>query len=289
MLAEGEGRADVFLLAPSVDTKDEDNMSLSDEDNIRRFKGALEMQRGIYEEGNRLFAPFYRQASMRSQSEGPDDERRPSMLAYSDVSAAFRYYLDNYNEGRPIILAGFSQGSQMCCRILTEYFGDSRLYDRLIATYSIGWPCTRDMVSKYPQIVPAQGEDDTGVLIAFDCESADLEESYLDSKGRWSHSINPLNWRTDGTVAGRDLNKGCRIMRSNGEVKAEIPNFCGCYIEPERGVLKVIGPDPKDYKPLIPELPYGGYHVYDFEFFYYNLKENVKRRSDSYFSKIQRI
>ena len=45
----GEDRdADLFLVCPTVDMKDEFNMSLDDEDTKTRFVGALNMQRGIY-------------------------------------------------------------------------------------------------------------------------------------------------------------------------------------------------------------------------------------------------
>ncbi len=39
---------------------------------------------------------------------------------------------------RPIVLAGFSQGADMCYRLLEEYFGNEELYSRLIAVYAIG-------------------------------------------------------------------------------------------------------------------------------------------------------
>ena len=45
-------------------------------------------------------------------------------VAYADVKRAFDYYLENYNNGRPIIIAGHSQGSGHGMRILKEYFDD---------------------------------------------------------------------------------------------------------------------------------------------------------------------
>jgi hypothetical protein len=37
------------------------------------------------------------------------------------VKDAFEYYLKNYNNGRPIIIAGHSQGSGHGARILKDY------------------------------------------------------------------------------------------------------------------------------------------------------------------------
>ena len=114
-------------------------------------------------------------------------------IAYSDVSAAFSYYLENENDGRPIVLAGFSQGADMCYRLMAEYFDDDELSSRLVAVYAIGWPCTKELVEKYPQIKPATSADDLGVVISFDCESPDLTDTFITPAGTKACTINPLN------------------------------------------------------------------------------------------------
>ena len=49
--ALGEGKdVDLFLICPTVDTKDEYNMSMDDEEVKKSFFGALNMERGIYED-----------------------------------------------------------------------------------------------------------------------------------------------------------------------------------------------------------------------------------------------
>lgn len=220
-LGLGEDRpVDVFLLAPTVDTRDEDNMSLSDAETMAQFRGSLEMQRGLYEDCCRLYSPYYRQSAIGVFTSDWEKRRRCISVAYGDVSAAFRYYLDNLNGGRPIILAGFSQGAHMCLRLVEEYFGDEPLRSRLVAVYAFGWPYWKEYEGTRYQVPPAKGETDTGVVIGFDCEDPSVEETIFNPKGRWSHSINPLNWRTDGTAADRSLNKGACILRPTGEVKA---------------------------------------------------------------------
>lgn len=286
ILGEGEDKpVDVFLLAPTVDTRDEENMSLQDEETMERFRGALTMQRGIYEDRCRIFSPYYQQSALKVFTSDNEYRRRCIERAYADVSASFRYYLDNLDEDRPIILAGFSQGAHMCFRLIEEYFRDEGLRGRLVAVYGLGWPYRKEYRdTRYP-VPPASGEDDTCVIISFDCEAPEVEETIFNPIGKSSYSINPLNWRTDATPAGPELNLGARIMRSNGEIKAEIPNFCGCYIDVDRGALKVPGVDTRKYKPIVPFLPEGGFHLYDYEFFYHNLRENVSKRVDSYLSK----
>ncbi len=274
--------ADLFLICPTVDTKSEGLMSLSNEKTRASFLGALNMERGIYEDSARMFAPYYRQAAMPVYS--MEEEERDGWLdqAYSDVSNAFAWYLENENDGRPIILAGFSQGADMCYRLLEEFFGDEELYDQLVAVYALGWPMTEEMTETYPQILPAQGEDDTGVVISFDCEAPEVTESFINPAGVKALSINPLSWKTDGEKADKSLNLGACFTDYDGNITSETAGLCGCYIDPDRGTLKVTDVTPEEYPALLKILPEGGYHIYDYQFFFRNLQENVKTRLDAY-------
>lgn len=282
-LGIGEGKdADVFLICPTVDTKDEWNMSLSDEETKTAFLGALNMERGIYEDCARLYAPYYRQAAMKVYELEGSEREAYLKTAYSDVSAAFSYYLENYNGGRPIILAGFSQGADMCYRLMKEFFADKELADRLVAVYAVGWALTEDMTAEYPQLKAATGETDTGVIISFECEAEFVEDTFIIPKGTKALSINPLNWRTDGTLAAKEENLGACFTDYDGSVVKEVTALCGCYIDADRGVLKVTDILSSDYPPVVPGLPDGAYHVYDYQFFCRNLQENVKARSNGY-------
>ena len=274
--------ADLFIICPTVDTKDEYNMSMDDETTKENFIGALNMERGIYEGSTRMFAPFYRQASLKVYGLGASEWEPYLATAYEDVSDAFSYYLENENNGRPIILAGFSQGADMCYRLLEEYFDDSSLADRLVAVYALGWPCTRELVEKYPQIKPATGATDTGVVISFDCEDPEVVETFITPAGTKSYTINPLNWKTDSTPASKEENIGACFTDYSGQITKAQRNLCGCYIDEDRGIVKVTDIDPSDYPPVIPNLPDGAYHIYDYQFFYRNLQQNVQDRINAY-------
>ena len=278
--------ADLFLICPTVDMNDEFNMSMDDEDTKASFLGALNMERGIYEESTRMYAPYYRQAAMKVYSLDREEWEPYMELAYSDVSAAFAWYLEHENEGRPIVLAGFSQGADMCYRLLEEYFGDEELYDQLVAVYAIGWPCTEELTAQYPQIRPAQGADDFGVVISFDCEAPEVTETFISPAGQRAFGINPLNWRTDETAADKSENLGACFTDYNGEIRSEQESLCGCYIDAERGAVKVTDVDPAEYAPIVPGLPDGAYHVYDYQFFFRNLQQNVAERLASYMARV---
>ena len=277
-----EKDADLFLICPTVDMQNEYNMSMDDKETKASFLGALNMERGIYEDTARLYAPYYRQAAMKVYSMEPYEREPWLALAYEDISAAFDWYLAHENAGRPIVLAGFSQGADMCYRLLEEYFGDEALYRQLIAVYAIGWPCTEEMTAQYPQIVSATGEYDLGVVVSFDCEAPEVTQTLITPAETRALTINPLNWKTDGTPADRSENLGACFTNYSGEIVREEAGLCGCYIDERRGVVKVPDVDPADYPPIVPGLPEGAYHIYDYQFFFRNLQKNVADRTERF-------
>ena len=273
---------DLFLICPTVDKRDEYQMSLDDTLSKNRFLGSLNMQRGLYEEQTRMYAPYYRQAALKIYRLPPDARETYLEYAYKDISAAFSWYLTHENQGRPFILAGFSQGADMCFRLLKEYFDDPKVSDLLVACYAIGWSCPKEMADKYPQIKPAESADDIGTLISFDCEAPEVQETMINPTGQKACCINPLNWRTDGIPARKNENLGACFTSRSGEIQREQSSLCGCYIDEARGVLKVTDINPAEYPPLMDVLPQGAYHVYDYKFFYRNLQQNIRNRIEKY-------
>ncbi len=283
--SEGEGKeADLFFIGPTVDTGEAGNMSMENQKRRDAFVSSLNMERGLYEEVTRMYAPFYRQATIGVYSLSAEDREPYLQKAYGDVSAAFAWYLEHENDGRPIILAGFSQGADFCYRLLEEYFYDPKLQSQLVAVYAIGWPCTEEMVESYPQIKPASGATDTGVVVFFECEAEDVDDTVICPAGQKAYGINPLNWRTDETPAEASLNLGACFTDGEGSITSEIPQFCGAYLDTERGALKVPGVSSETYPPALSIFPEGCFHVYDYMFFFRNVQENVKVRLNAYLS-----
>lgn len=139
------------------------------------------------------YSPYYRQVTMETYtSDSLVDTRMP--LAYGDVRRAFTYYLEHYNNGRPFILAGFSQGAMAVVDLLKAI--DDATYGRMVAAYVIGYKVT----DSNAHIRPAQDSADLGVTICYNsvrdnsCAIPFLSDGNL-------MAINPVNWRTDATPA----------------------------------------------------------------------------------------
>ena len=278
-------QADLFLICPTVDMGSNGNYNMSMENTSIKesFVGALNMERGIYEDYATMYAPYYRQMTFPVYSM-TDTEMKPYLdIAYKDVSTAFEYYFENFNNGKPLILAGFSQGSQLLLMLLEEYFDDARYNDKLIAAYCIGWRITENDINNYPHLKMAQGETDTGVIISFNSEAEGVTDSIMVPNGTKTFAINPLNWKTDSTPADKSLNKGACFTKYSGEIKKEVACLTGAYLDETRGTLIAVDIVPSEYSNSL--FPDGVYHLYDYQFFYGNLQENVGVRLQSFLNK----
>lgn len=272
--------ADVFFVCPTVFRGDEThfNMELDDDATKQKFVGAINMERGIYDQDARFFAPYYRMASFSSRQLPHQDREKCLTYAYADVRNAFLYYLKHFNKNRPFVLAGFSQGSRHVLRLLKEFGRDDVVRKQLVAAYCPGWIVTPDDISRYPHLKPAKGEDDTGVIISYNTEAENVTSSVILPADARTLSINPLSWRTDGSIADKTLNKGACFTDYGGAIKREIPSFTGAYIDLPRGALKVTDVNEEDYPSNLAAFPTGVYHIYDYQFFYRNLQDNVAVR-----------
>ncbi len=276
--------ADVFFICPTVYGGDSENcnMALDDEETRQSFLGATNMEKGIYDTDCRFFAPYYRQVGLSVYQMDVQDREQYLEIAYEDVKQAFEYYMENYNDGRPIVLAGFSQGADMCIRLLKDCFADEEVKDLLVACYAIGWSISEEELQENEHLKFAQGETDVGVIVSFNSEAEDVSDSLLIPAGTKTLAINPLNWRTDGTPADKSLNKGACFTDYDGNITSEIPQLTGAYIDDVRGALKVTDVTSEEYPPVLSIFESGVYHLYDYQFFYRNLQENVSARIANY-------
>lgn len=286
----GESKpADLFIVCPTVDlgTDGHTNMSLTDENIKGNFTGALNMQRGIYEKNCRMYAPYYRQATLADYTLPRQDAAAYFDLAYSDVRAAFLYYMHHENNGRPFVLSGFSQGAEMCLRLLKEFGNENFVKNNMVACYAIGWRFTPQEAAEYPYIQPAKGADDLGKVIIFNSEAPEVTSSAIVPEGVKTFAINPLTWNCGTQKAPKTLNAGACFTDYSGAVVREVPQLTGCYIDSERGTLKVTDIDKKEFIPGLPLFSEGVYHIYDYQFFYRNLQQNVNLRIKTFMEERQ--
>ena len=177
-----------------------------------------------YRDAGRVFAPFYRQASLYTSMTNREDARRAQNLAYKDVRKAFEYFLKHSPPERPIILAGHGQGASHAQRLLADYFqGD--LTKRLAAAYIIDHPLPLEKFdNELSALKPCETETDTGCVIgwgAFMPGDGPMAERFatrlnVHEKGKGYRMIenrpllctNPLMWTRSTDYAPKRLHKG---------------------------------------------------------------------------------
>ena len=243
----------------------------------------------VYEDSTNVFMPYYRQASLRVQfnawkKTGDIRSALNDASPYADITAALDHYFENYNNGRPFILASHSQGSAISTLVLKHYFREHPdYYKRMVAAYVIGFSVTRDDLKANPHLRFAAGESDTGVIISWNTEGPrNIEENATNVVVKPNAiSINPLNWRLDDTYASADENLGSLVLDEKTG-RTEFRDIgADAQIVPERGVIVTNA----DHEPMTGTEEIFGSHSFhngDYTFYYNNIKENVAKRIAAY-------
>lgn len=253
-------------------------------------------QATAFEPVSNIFAPYWRQVNGVRLPMMRFDEVHDAEWAEprTDVYAALDYYFENLNNGRPFFLAGHSQGSNLCYVVLSEYMKEHPdYYKNMIAAYCIGDSLTKQYLAENPHVRAAQAADDLGVVVSWNTEGPANKgkKSLVISPG--AISINPLNWRTDETPAGAELNLGSFFGHLTDSGMDELPIRADAVLDLERGSVMVMNPEFEKY--AITKIPgyemvetvFGpaSYHGCDYSFFYLNIRENARVRAEAWFGK----
>lgn len=264
-----DSTTDVFFLHPTTLTAASElqwNASLDDSAlNAKTDRTTILFQASAFNEC-RLFAPRYRQAHVRAYFTSDTASAHKAFdLAYDDIRTAFQYYLDHYNQGRPIIIASHSQGTTHAERLLKEFFENKPLAGRLVAAYIIGMAIPGDYFSG---LQPCRDSTSTGCVIGWRTYRAGYEPSFVTEEKNSSWVVNPLTWTTDEKEAPRSLNKGA-VLTNFSKLVPEVTDA-----QIHGGVLWV-------HRPHFPGsilLRTKNYHIGDINLFYLNIRENIRTR-----------
>jgi len=279
-----------YIPATNYDGYEEGDPTFAPVDNAEFVAGVTDefkAHASAYAASTNVFVPYYRQSSLKHEEECW--KKSGSMLTaltgtpYTDITAALDYYFAHYNQGRPFIIAGHSQGSAMTKLVLMNYFkAHPDYYKRMVAAYVIGYAVTKDDLSANPHLKFATGESDAGVIVSWNTEGPkNVEESAKNVVVLPGEiSINPLNWKLDETYAPASENKGSLVFNEKtneyeiGDVGAD------AQINLARGVVvSTTTAKPIDAKDFFGP---ASFHDNDYTFYYNNIKENVAKRIATY-------
>lgn len=275
---------DVFYVYPTAWIKTDSSQSnICDIDNAMMFSGAtaaFNRQASAFETVANIFCPLYRQADpfyTLSLSNEQRDEVIGEIPA-GDVISAFDYYIKNFNHNRPFILLGHSQGSHTLLFLLSEYMKNHPdVYQRMIASYIIGYPVTQSYLNNNPHLSFAENADDTGVIISYNTQSENVTNNIIISD-LIGLVINPISWTRNESIATTSQGLGSYMPNAHG-IMTPVPQYADAQIDINKGVL--ICSTAIDSELVLAFGP-GIYHSYDIPFYYFNLRQNAQNRIDHF-------
>jgi len=287
---------DVFIVVPSV-YRGGKHWVLPSDDLKRKSK----LQRivrpnyvTLYGTAGRLFAPYYRQASLYSFMTAREDARKAHDFAYQDVKRAFSYFLKHSPPERPIILVGHNQGASHVQRLLADFFqGD--LKNRLASAYVIDYPLPLDLFdTTLANLVPCETETDIKCLNAFGAFMPNDDviakrfvsrllvhdgTKYTGVEGRPLLCNNPLLWNRSNDYAPQRLHLGGVAAEGLDPDIFPAPKPKQVGVQCEDGILYVDKPKSRSFnRPF----QFGSkFRTIPSNLFYEDLRVNAEKRVES--------
>lgn len=290
---------DVFYLYPTswarVDSAEPYICAIDNPLMLKYSKFSFGRQATAFETFANLYAPYYRQDDAVYILSLPPEEQAKIVggIPKTDAIAAFDYYIKHFNNGRPFILAGHSQGSVVLGFILSEYMkANPDVYSRMIAAYVIGNSVTTGYLAQNPHLKFAQGPDDTGVIISYNTESPDVVPGTNGMVLPGAISINPINWKRDETKAAAAENLGSIAINKDGSAVLDsegkivpVMNFADARVDLAKGVVVCSTVDVNKYAPGNVLFVKGTFHSLDIPFYYFNLRQNAENRAKKFLNR----
>src|SRR3954452_7447669 len=136
----GRRKVDCFYVYPTVSDQDGPNANLHidpEERSIALYQAAR------YSQYCRVYAPMYRQLTLKAILDPGGVTPEESRIAYDSVLNAWKKYLKKFNDGRGIVFIGHSQGSFVLRRLIAqEVDPNAKLRNQMISAILLGGDVT---------------------------------------------------------------------------------------------------------------------------------------------------
>jgi len=119
-----------------------------------------------------LYVPLYRQMNLSAYSAPEPEQATAEALAYGDVRDSFAYYMGHFNQGRPIVLIGHSQGTGHLAHLIKDEFDrDDVMRSKLVSALLIGGDVTvaegKDVGGSFDSIPLCRSSAQRGCVVAY--------------------------------------------------------------------------------------------------------------------------
>jgi hypothetical protein len=293
---QGNAAADVFFIHPtgylsSATWTSPLNPDSAAEENT---KWMMANQASTFNGCCNVYAPRYREGSIILYF--GDAARREAILkfAYADVERAFDYFIENYSDGRPFIIASHSQGTHHARRLLKSRIDGTPLYARMVAAYTIGSVnihYSSAYFASLNQIKPCESASGTGCVVHWDTFADGSPQAEKDTL-----CTNPLTWQVNEDLAEAALNAGhvppnvpynVNLSKDNAPSGVVFNSLAApqpqhTWAQCRSGSLFVAL---QDEGVQSANLGQGSYHGLDYALFYMDIRANAKHRVEQWFAR----
>jgi hypothetical protein len=160
---------DCFYVYPTVSGQETINANL---DIDPEEKAVALHQAARFSEVCTVYAPMYRQFTLKAINTEGGITAEAAALAYGDVLSAWQDYLAHYNNGRGVVLIGHSQGAGMLTRLVaTEIDPNPDVLRLLVSALLLGANVTvavgQDVGGDFQKVPACRSADQTGCVVAY--------------------------------------------------------------------------------------------------------------------------
>jgi pimeloyl-ACP methyl ester carboxylesterase len=160
---------DCFYVYPTVSAQKTQNATLQ----IDPEERAIAIQQASrFSQVCKVYAPMYRQLTLKAINSAGGDTAAARAMAYGDVLSAWQDYMAHYNQGRGVVLIGHSQGTMMLTQLVADEVDPNPSVRRLlVSALLIGGNVTvakgQDVGGDFQNIPACRSADQTGCVVAY--------------------------------------------------------------------------------------------------------------------------
>jgi hypothetical protein len=162
-------RIDCFYVYPTISPQPGANSNLT----VGPAESAVALvQASRFSQVCRVYAPMYRQLTLNALVTPGDITQATEKIAYLSLLAGWHDYMANYNDGRPVVLIGHSQGAAILIRLIAKRVDPYPAARKLLVSAillggNVTVPVGATVGGSFQHVPACQSATQTGCVLAY--------------------------------------------------------------------------------------------------------------------------
>ena len=274
-----------------------------------RTEVMLANQATAFNDSCNIYAPEYRQATYYSFFAKDADGTLALDLAYEDIEASFKFFIENLNSGRPFIIYGHSQGGLLAQRLIANEVQGKPLQERMVCAYAIGYIIPEVYYDGLFPLIPAsKSYNDTNCIVSWSTVAEgfkrEREKTVFWRPSGWTVELmkqkivatNPFSWLNSSEWVDQNMSHLSIINKANGydfsdrlavehtgiakSISVTKTQECSASLNKDSGLVELKGPLVERMRNMADFS--GDLHSFDIMLFWGSLRQNAKDRINAF-------